>query len=311
MKKHLFYTFLVIFALTALITLLGISGALDIKDQHLNKLLYALILEVIGCVIVLFKKANFFDDVDKNNAESPDISVENFDRLREKFGFIFNSVGWKEDILIDGNGKAKTSFELEVVRGELSSRGATFNVSGDSEYSDLKIDISGTADGHKVENEIIRHGNRSIETLVRFSPSLKKGEKASYEITREYAKGLFLMTYEDIVKQIEKKVWGFSEPFEFTACTLTIPTKKLLLTVNLPPGYQVSGKEFFDVFIVNSYERIDSEFKRIKESKFFSSKLENNTLALSLCIEYPEYGMTYVLKWIPPPKAQYEKLRTL
>lgn len=53
--RILFYVFLSIFVATAIITLLGISGYLSIKDDYLTKLFYSLVLEVVGGIIALFK----------------------------------------------------------------------------------------------------------------------------------------------------------------------------------------------------------------------------------------------------------------
>lgn len=55
MAKTLFYVFISIFCITALITLLGIIGYVDIKEGYLNKLFYSLIVEVIGGIVALFR----------------------------------------------------------------------------------------------------------------------------------------------------------------------------------------------------------------------------------------------------------------
>ncbi len=60
MKKALFYTFLAIFVATAVVTLLGIAGILDIRETYLDKLFYALIVELVGSVIGVFRRASFF-----------------------------------------------------------------------------------------------------------------------------------------------------------------------------------------------------------------------------------------------------------
>lgn len=66
MKKALFYTFLFVFASTAVVTLLGIIGIFQIKEVYLSKLFYALIVESIAPVIVLFRKTDFFADSSGN-----------------------------------------------------------------------------------------------------------------------------------------------------------------------------------------------------------------------------------------------------
>lgn len=53
----LFYLFIGIFSITAIITLLGITGVLkSIKDKYLNALFGALILEVVAAVILSYKQ---------------------------------------------------------------------------------------------------------------------------------------------------------------------------------------------------------------------------------------------------------------
>lgn len=56
----LFYTFLVIFAATAIVTLLGVVKALPIEQENLRWLLGAFLIELTGAVIALFRGAPFF-----------------------------------------------------------------------------------------------------------------------------------------------------------------------------------------------------------------------------------------------------------
>jgi hypothetical protein len=78
MKKHLFYTFLWTFGATALVTLLGIAGVLQIPSGILISLVGAFLLELAGAVIYVFRKADFFDDnkIDSQNDKKllPDTS---------------------------------------------------------------------------------------------------------------------------------------------------------------------------------------------------------------------------------------------
>lgn len=62
MKKHLFYTFLSIFAVTAAITLAGITKLIFIEDFYLKGLFATLIIELVGAVIGIYKNTDFFDD---------------------------------------------------------------------------------------------------------------------------------------------------------------------------------------------------------------------------------------------------------
>ena len=62
MKKHLFYTFLVIFAATALITLLGLIDLVPVREGFLAGLVTAFLIELAGAVIAMFRMAKFFTD---------------------------------------------------------------------------------------------------------------------------------------------------------------------------------------------------------------------------------------------------------
>jgi len=61
MKSHLFYTFLLIFAATAIVTLLGVTNVIQIQEGYLTALVSAFLLELTGAVIAIFKSANFFE----------------------------------------------------------------------------------------------------------------------------------------------------------------------------------------------------------------------------------------------------------
>ncbi len=64
MEKVLFWTFIGIFSITAIITLLGITGVLkSIKERYLNVLFTSLILEVVAAVLILFKSTDFSSEV--------------------------------------------------------------------------------------------------------------------------------------------------------------------------------------------------------------------------------------------------------
>jgi hypothetical protein len=60
MKSHLFYTFLVIFIATAVVTLLGVTNVIEVRDGYLTGLVTAFLIELSGAVIAIFKSANFF-----------------------------------------------------------------------------------------------------------------------------------------------------------------------------------------------------------------------------------------------------------
>jgi hypothetical protein len=64
MKQHLFYTFLGIFIATAVVTLLGITKVISIDDKYLTPLFSALLIELIGAVIAMYRGVNFFEETE-------------------------------------------------------------------------------------------------------------------------------------------------------------------------------------------------------------------------------------------------------
>jgi hypothetical protein len=62
-ESTLFWIFIVIFSITAIVTLLGITGVIkNIKERYLNALFTALILEVVAAVVILFREVKFEED---------------------------------------------------------------------------------------------------------------------------------------------------------------------------------------------------------------------------------------------------------
>ena len=60
MATALFYVFLAIFAATAVVTLLGVTNKVSIKDTYLRVLLGTFLLELSVSVIALYQNVDFF-----------------------------------------------------------------------------------------------------------------------------------------------------------------------------------------------------------------------------------------------------------
>jgi hypothetical protein len=58
-RTTLFVTFVAIFLATAVLTLLGITGVLEIREGYLNALFTSLILEIVAAVLALFRSLSF------------------------------------------------------------------------------------------------------------------------------------------------------------------------------------------------------------------------------------------------------------
>lgn len=87
MKTHLFYTFLVIFAATALITLLGVTNVIPIREGYLTALVGAFLIELAGAVIAIFKGANFFAP-EKNPIAAEESILGSIRKLDTAFGYL-------------------------------------------------------------------------------------------------------------------------------------------------------------------------------------------------------------------------------
>ena len=90
MKIALFYSFLAIFVVTSIVTLLGVVKFVEIDEQHLNKLVIAFLIELAGAVILVYKKADFFieDKLDKDTNPLQSINVDEHNVLSSIDGIV-------------------------------------------------------------------------------------------------------------------------------------------------------------------------------------------------------------------------------
>jgi hypothetical protein len=99
----LFYTFLVVFALTALVTLLGVVGVVSIDPSHLKLLLGAFLIELAGAVITLFRGAPFF-------GTSPDLATS----LARSIAVIDNVTPEIESVVL-GSAQAQVNRQYGII----------------------------------------------------------------------------------------------------------------------------------------------------------------------------------------------------
>ena len=91
MKAHLFYTFLVIFAATSVVTLLGVTSIITIRDGYLTALVSAFLIELAGAVIAIFKSADFFSS-DKSQIYAEEDIHNSIRKLDTAFGFLHDTL---------------------------------------------------------------------------------------------------------------------------------------------------------------------------------------------------------------------------
>ena len=238
------------------------------------------------------------------------IFIDPIDLAAKKFGFKYDKMEIETNIYADGSFTWTRNIELEVVDYELESREYNANVFGDNKLIDSNIEVTGDAGDSKIYHRITQRGDKSINFVVDFSPALKKGRKATYTIIEKYGPGGFAMDRDCISDMIKKNEWRYNEPYEEDTSKVNYPIKKLIKKTILPMNYNVSGREYWDVVIGDGTTRAIGEYNRIKknEGKYFSKEEIDNKTILKLDIDNPEIGLSYVLKWIPPTKEEYEKL---
>jgi hypothetical protein len=118
----LFYTFLAIFAATAIVTLLGVIGIVTIQGAQLNALLGAFLLELAGAVVVLFRGAPFFGTMG-DVAGSVSDSVEVIDQLIPEIEAVISGKAQAEvnrqfGVIVRRQGKDLVAYQkLQVIPG--------------------------------------------------------------------------------------------------------------------------------------------------------------------------------------------------
>ncbi len=80
----LFYSFIAIFIVTAIVTLLGVVGAVHIPATQLNMLLAAFLIELAEAVVALYMKTDFFAHSSDNLATSLGSAIEAFDQVSDE-----------------------------------------------------------------------------------------------------------------------------------------------------------------------------------------------------------------------------------
>jgi hypothetical protein len=75
MKKHLFYSLLFVFLATAIVTLFGVIGVIQVKEPYLGWLVGAFLVEGAGVTYTLIKGTDFFSD-ETRKSESPAIDQQ-------------------------------------------------------------------------------------------------------------------------------------------------------------------------------------------------------------------------------------------
>lgn len=177
----LFYTFLAIFAATALVTLLGLVGTLSIPPTQLTVLVGAFFVELAGAVIALFRRTDFFVRPPESTAASIGAAFEGLDRISDEITATIKNV---------------------PVRQEAHPYGFLIQRMGNSivAYARMKV-ITGQQLDQLPERQrvLVKQYERSMERLVHDWMKLKGGKGSSVRDERERDLELLRKTKDDLV----------------------------------------------------------------------------------------------------------------
>lgn len=114
MKRHLFYTLLAIFVATAVVTLLGVTGVVSVRDGYLTALIAAFLVESAGAVVAIFRGADFFSEDEQRHASAVAQVQEEHRQTQERLTQATSLSARLNDDL------QRAQEEKELLRGELS-----------------------------------------------------------------------------------------------------------------------------------------------------------------------------------------------
>lgn len=128
------WIFISIFTITAIITILGIVNAIEIRENYLNKLFYALIIEVVIAVVAVFKGVGFNQLENRNNLtefiQKAGVNKE-FKNAREEANYLISQLQKSQQLPVlqeklqsSEQEKFCLDKDLEALRAELDSCGS-------------------------------------------------------------------------------------------------------------------------------------------------------------------------------------------
>lgn len=154
----LFWIFIGIFSLTAIITLLGITGVIKtIKDKYLNALFGALIIEVVAAVIGVFKGIDIQEMTALPEEIFEETTLEHGDDIHEDTDLIIKAINDSKALECYQTKAAELELKLEECHGSLKELDKDF-------YSYII----------KLRNAMNNYPERSIN--INFQPDQKQAE---------------------------------------------------------------------------------------------------------------------------------------
>lgn len=227
--------------------------------------------------------------------------------LAEDLGFL-SKVLSEDMIEMDGSKVSKREIEIEVLKGELSSKEHRTWIWSDAAIKGYQVRVFGDADESKITWKTVQASSQSFTTIVEFSPPLKIGNKAKYTILENFGPGTYAMTQEEVLEYVKLNKWITDEPYLVRLFLITFPAQELISRVVLPKEFPISGREYWDVKIGEGDSRAYNEYERLKSEGCFTTDMIGNSRLLQLRVKNPKMGLSYWIKWKPPFRKDYDRI---
>ncbi len=140
--------------------------------------------------------------------------------------------------------------------------------------------------------EVIRKEKDRIEWLLTADPEFPVNLPIKYAYTQKTLDQAFSMDMDELDNS--------KNPLEWFSQQITYPTKRLFIKVIFPEGYRPVNSDVAVWVTSNVKHNNETEYNRIKNSGYFSTKLlEKDRIAVLIEMEFPIVGMHYGISWKP------------
>ena len=237
----LFYLFIAIFSVTAIITLLGITNVIkSIKDKYLNALFSALILEVVAAVILSYKQMDFNCDsdmlVDKFIAKAGAIDID-IDTKDGKVDYLTSIISEYQIIKPEYNTQSNKISELEKSLAACNQELTDADRSYYMKIIKLRLIAKNEMDGTSInlvfnqisKNEVFTILEKVFITLGKIDPSV---DVTPDYIVRIYVK--FLNYY-----GLQEKLISTNDEGNYTGVYLTDYVTSMMIRAYLEKFYPI------------------------------------------------------------------------
>lgn len=218
--------------------------------------------------------------------------------LQTKFPFKIKKYDYELFLRPNGLATGTCNVHLQVLRGSVAAVGEFVSCWGDGTLN-AQVIVGAQGNGGRVKANIreYQRDRTILKYLIVFSPPVR--QQIVYTLTETTQTGAWMMTREDVDRQTGLPFPGFEAEYVF----VTWPIDEIIFSVAFDSEYNISEPSF-DVIVAESPTTVEEEKHRlIRTNAFNPSVIEADRRILRLRIKNPKTGLSYVIKWRPPPQV--------